>query len=130
MPRYLAHSLALAVFAASTHPLLLPFPSCVPADTSPLNRENVQKFGQAMKTVRMLVNTPASQGAIGDIYSELQLYCLMCAKKQQQQRTCGGPVAQRCCAAAWPRLLAAQPAHGRATHRCPFSCLPVRYIVV
>lgn len=23
-----------------------------------------------MKTVRMLVNTPASQGAIGDIYSE------------------------------------------------------------
>ncbi|KAI7843832.1 hypothetical protein COHA_002730 [Chlorella ohadii] len=37
--------------------------------TSPLNREHVQKFGQTMKTVRMLVNTPASQGAIGDIYN-------------------------------------------------------------
>ncbi len=46
-----------------------------PADTSPLNREHVQKFGQTMKTVRMLVNTPASQGAIGDIYSEGRCRC-------------------------------------------------------
>ncbi|PSC68567.1 bifunctional acetaldehyde-alcohol dehydrogenase [Micractinium conductrix] len=37
--------------------------------TSPLNREHIQKFTLAMKTVRVLVNQPASQGAIGDLYN-------------------------------------------------------------
>lgn len=37
--------------------------------TSPLNREHIQRFQQTVKTVRVLVNQPSSQGAIGDMYN-------------------------------------------------------------
>lgn len=31
--------------------------------------ERVAYFGQMMKTARILINTPASQGGIGDLYN-------------------------------------------------------------
>ncbi len=34
-----------------------------------LQRERVLTFGQRMKTARILINTPASQGGIGDLYN-------------------------------------------------------------
>lgn len=37
--------------------------------TDPLNDDRVSQFGAAMKTGRILVNTPSSQGAIGDLYN-------------------------------------------------------------
>lgn len=37
--------------------------------TNPLNREHIQHFGVVIKTVRILINTPAAQGAIGDLYN-------------------------------------------------------------
>lgn len=37
--------------------------------TDPLNNDRVQAFGARMKTGRILVNTPSSQGAIGDLYN-------------------------------------------------------------
>ncbi|HKJ85425.1 MAG TPA: bifunctional acetaldehyde-CoA/alcohol dehydrogenase, partial [Spirochaetia bacterium] len=37
--------------------------------TEPENRERIDAFGRAMKTGRVLVNMPTSQGAIGDIYN-------------------------------------------------------------
>ncbi len=37
--------------------------------TDPLNRDRVRDFGAMMKTGRILVNTPSSQGAIGDLYN-------------------------------------------------------------
>ncbi|WP_020614377.1 bifunctional acetaldehyde-CoA/alcohol dehydrogenase [Sediminispirochaeta bajacaliforniensis] len=37
--------------------------------TNPANRERIERFGATMKTGRTLVNMPASQGAIGDIYN-------------------------------------------------------------
>ncbi|EFN53515.1 hypothetical protein CHLNCDRAFT_58567 [Chlorella variabilis] len=37
--------------------------------TSPLNRARIERFTRAIKTVRVLVNTPSSQGAIGDLYN-------------------------------------------------------------
>jgi acetaldehyde dehydrogenase / alcohol dehydrogenase len=37
--------------------------------TSPLNRKNITHFQKYMNTVRILINTPASQGAIGDLYN-------------------------------------------------------------
>lgn len=33
------------------------------------NQENIEKFEDKLKTARMLINTPSSQGAIGDIYN-------------------------------------------------------------
>ena len=35
--------------------------------TNPRNRDHIQYFNTAIKTVRVLVNTPASHGAIGDL---------------------------------------------------------------
>src|SRR5699024_2158021 len=32
-------------------------------------REKIKKFGERMKTCRILVNTPSSQGGIGDLYN-------------------------------------------------------------
>ncbi|MFC1467780.1 bifunctional acetaldehyde-CoA/alcohol dehydrogenase [Verrucomicrobiota bacterium] len=37
--------------------------------TDPRNSDRIDAFGTAMKTGRTLVNTPASQGAIGDLYN-------------------------------------------------------------
>lgn len=37
--------------------------------TKPDNRKNIGLFTDKMKTVRVLINTPASQGAIGDLYN-------------------------------------------------------------
>lgn len=37
--------------------------------TSSYNKANIDTFTNAMKTVRVLINTPASQGAIGDLYN-------------------------------------------------------------
>ncbi len=34
-----------------------------------LQSERIEKFGQRMKTARILVNTPSSQGGIGDLYN-------------------------------------------------------------
>ncbi len=35
--------------------------------TNPLNRTHIDAFHRRMKTVRVLINTPSSQGAIGDL---------------------------------------------------------------
>ncbi len=37
--------------------------------TDPLNADRIRDFGAMMKTGRILVNTPSSQGAIGDLYN-------------------------------------------------------------
>ena len=37
--------------------------------TSPTNEDRIKLFGSIMKTGRVLVNMPASQGAIGDVYN-------------------------------------------------------------
>ena len=37
--------------------------------TNPENKERIAKYGEAMQTGRILVNMPASQGAIGDLYN-------------------------------------------------------------
>ncbi|KAG2483733.1 hypothetical protein HYH03_017451 [Edaphochlamys debaryana] len=37
--------------------------------TNPLNAAHIRAFEQIVKTVRILINTPASQGAIGDLYN-------------------------------------------------------------
>ncbi|PNW71110.1 hypothetical protein CHLRE_17g746997v5 [Chlamydomonas reinhardtii] len=37
--------------------------------TNPLNNAHIQQYQSAVKTVRILINTPASQGAIGDLYN-------------------------------------------------------------
>lgn len=37
--------------------------------TDPLNADRITEFGGMMKTGRILVNTPSSQGAIGDLYN-------------------------------------------------------------
>lgn len=35
----------------------------------PAEKEKIQKHYEAMKTCRVLINTPASQGGIGDLYN-------------------------------------------------------------
>jgi acetaldehyde dehydrogenase/alcohol dehydrogenase len=37
--------------------------------TNPQNRDRIDAFGKRMKTGRVLINMPSSQGAIGDIYN-------------------------------------------------------------
>lgn len=37
--------------------------------TNPLNSKHIAQFSNAVKTVRILINTPASQGAIGRWWS-------------------------------------------------------------
>ncbi|HLO59487.1 MAG TPA: bifunctional acetaldehyde-CoA/alcohol dehydrogenase [Bacteroidales bacterium] len=37
--------------------------------TNPLNKERIDSFSSLVKTGRLLINMPASQGAIGDIYN-------------------------------------------------------------
>ncbi|GAB4813245.1 hypothetical protein N2152v2_000291 [Parachlorella kessleri] len=37
--------------------------------TNPRNREHIDYFNSIVKTVRVLINTPASHGAIGDLYN-------------------------------------------------------------
>ncbi|MEG3435565.1 bifunctional acetaldehyde-CoA/alcohol dehydrogenase [Pannus brasiliensis CCIBt3594] len=37
--------------------------------TSPSNRDHIKRFESAVETARVLINTPSSQGAIGDIYN-------------------------------------------------------------
>lgn len=37
--------------------------------TNPKNTDRIQKMGEKMKTGRVLINTPSSQGAIGDLYN-------------------------------------------------------------
>lgn len=37
--------------------------------TNPLNTKHIHQFQDTVKTVRILINTPASQGAIGDLYN-------------------------------------------------------------
>jgi acetaldehyde dehydrogenase / alcohol dehydrogenase len=37
--------------------------------TSPENRERIRRFEDKVETARVLINTPSSQGAIGDIYN-------------------------------------------------------------
>lgn len=37
--------------------------------TNPLNKAHIAHFGDIIKTVRVLINTPAAQGAIGDVYN-------------------------------------------------------------
>ncbi len=37
--------------------------------TDPENTDRIKQYGEAMKTGRILVNMPASQGAIGDLYN-------------------------------------------------------------
>ena len=52
---------ALVMFAGAGHTSVL--------NTNQLNTANMRYFGDAMKTVRILINTPASLGAIGDVYN-------------------------------------------------------------
>lgn len=47
--------------------------------TNPLNAKHIAVFSNAVKTVRILINTPATQGAIGEIvawscYMQLSLH--------------------------------------------------------
>ncbi|KAI8477186.1 MAG: acetaldehyde dehydrogenase [Monoraphidium minutum] len=51
----------LVMFAGAGHTSVL--------YTNQLNRKNMEIYGNRMKTVRILVNTPASLGAIGDVYN-------------------------------------------------------------
>jgi len=37
--------------------------------TDPLNTDRIRRFGSVLRTARVLVNMPSSQGAIGDIYN-------------------------------------------------------------
>ena len=37
--------------------------------TNPQNRENIRVFEESVNTCRMLINTPAAQGGIGDVYN-------------------------------------------------------------
>lgn len=37
--------------------------------TAPNNRENIKYYENQLKTARVLINTPSSQGAIGDLYN-------------------------------------------------------------
>ncbi|NMB90890.1 MAG: bifunctional acetaldehyde-CoA/alcohol dehydrogenase, partial [Chloroflexi bacterium] len=37
--------------------------------TDPMNQERINRFGAVVKTGRVLINMPSSQGAIGDIYN-------------------------------------------------------------
>lgn len=37
--------------------------------TRPTNKDHIREFREAMETVRILINSPASQGAIGDLYN-------------------------------------------------------------
>ena len=37
--------------------------------TNPLNRDRILSFGERLSTARVLINTPSSQGAIGDLYN-------------------------------------------------------------
>ncbi len=37
--------------------------------TDPMNQTDIEYFEQRMQTARVLINTPASQGAIGDLYN-------------------------------------------------------------
>ncbi|KAG1664035.1 hypothetical protein FOA52_010454 [Chlamydomonas sp. UWO 241] len=37
--------------------------------TNPLNKAHIARFSEVVKTVRVLINTPAAQGAIGDLYN-------------------------------------------------------------
>jgi acetaldehyde dehydrogenase / alcohol dehydrogenase len=37
--------------------------------TNPLNKDRIDTFGHVLKTGRILINMPASQGAIGDLYN-------------------------------------------------------------
>jgi acetaldehyde dehydrogenase/alcohol dehydrogenase len=37
--------------------------------TDPLNQDRIELYGERMKTGRILINMPSSQGAIGDIYN-------------------------------------------------------------
>ncbi|MGP1385045.1 MAG: bifunctional acetaldehyde-CoA/alcohol dehydrogenase [Thainema sp.] len=37
--------------------------------TAPANQQRIEKFEQAVQTARVLINTPSSQGAIGDLYN-------------------------------------------------------------
>jgi acetaldehyde dehydrogenase / alcohol dehydrogenase len=37
--------------------------------TSPSNRDHIKRFEDTVETARVLINTPSSQGAIGDIYN-------------------------------------------------------------
>ncbi|GBG00655.1 hypothetical protein Rsub_13389, partial [Raphidocelis subcapitata] len=51
----------LVMFAGAGHTSVL--------YTNQLNTANMRYYGSVMKTVRILVNTPASLGAIGDVYN-------------------------------------------------------------
>lgn len=51
----------LVMFAGAGHTSVL--------YTNQLNTANMQYYGDRMKTVRVLINTPASLGAIGDVYN-------------------------------------------------------------
>ena len=37
--------------------------------TAPSNRDHIQQFEDTVETARVLINTPSSQGAIGDLYN-------------------------------------------------------------
>jgi acetaldehyde dehydrogenase/alcohol dehydrogenase len=37
--------------------------------TDPLNQDRIRRYGEVVRTARVLVNMPSSQGAIGDIYN-------------------------------------------------------------
>lgn len=37
--------------------------------TNPLNKAHIEHYGNIIKTVRILINTPSAQGAIGDLYN-------------------------------------------------------------
>ncbi|GIM11511.1 hypothetical protein Vretimale_14988 [Volvox reticuliferus] len=56
---HIAHSLIMYGGAGHTSVLY----------TNPLNKAHIELFESTVKTVRILINTPASQGAIGDLYN-------------------------------------------------------------
>mgnify|MGYP000509290145 CR=1 FL=1 len=60
----LAHASDLVDFAGSGHTAVL-----YTDQDSVDGREQIARFGEQMKAGRLLVNTPASQGAIGDLYN-------------------------------------------------------------
>ncbi len=37
--------------------------------TNPGNKAHIRKFEDSVQTARVLINTPSSQGAIGDLYN-------------------------------------------------------------
>lgn len=79
-----------------------------------LNRPHIDYFINTMKTVRTLVNTPASQGAIGDLYNFHLVGKALCSCLPGRLSPCMLASLSFTRQAAWPLPLACPP-------KCPVS---------